>query len=323
MHERLESFKAQNRPAEISADVIKKLIREASEMRIPSLILIGGEPFLEPRLFEWVAFALGQGISGITVVTNGTMMSEEIIGKIFACGLSNLSVSIDAATEATFGKIRGEKVLGRVMKNIDFLNEMKQKENRHTPNIVSVCTIMNQNLEELLDVVHLCRKLGISRIIFQPAVADNTDQTQVNFDSPVFVRPSRFDVLDKAIDQLIIFKKGSREQHDFIANSISQLTMFKRYFRADVKGRETPCYAGFNRLQVVQQGGVYFCANQAKHETVFGDVAKDSLKQLWFSREARFRRKLIRKCATPCLQWCSTRDEIIELSDELSRMRKK
>ena len=83
MHERLQSFKSANRRHEIEVDVMKKLIKEAVKMRIGSLILIGGEPFLEPRLLELVNFARESGIEGITVVTNGTLFNESVIKNIF------------------------------------------------------------------------------------------------------------------------------------------------------------------------------------------------------------------------------------------------
>lgn len=53
MHERLEFFRSQNRPAEIEVATVKKIIAEGAAMGIRSLILIGGEPFLEPPSLKW------------------------------------------------------------------------------------------------------------------------------------------------------------------------------------------------------------------------------------------------------------------------------
>lgn len=314
-HERLESFKAQQRPYEIAMPTMKKMIKEAAQMRIPSLILIGGEPFLEPHLFELVSYAHESGIHGITVVTNGTIMSEDVVNKMFDSDLPNLSISIDASSEETYSKIRGEHVFNKVIANINFLNEMKQRFRRWAPSIVCVCTIMNQNLQELLDVVHLCRRLKINRIIFQPVVADNTDQANPDFNSPVFIPPERLAELDSQINALIQYKKSSSDNYAFIANSIDNLNLIKKYFRQQVRPHHLPCYAGYNRLQVVQEGKIYFCVSQKQYESTFGNVATDSLRSLWFSKKARWYRKIIRKCRYPCVQWCSYRDEFTELAD--------
>jgi len=315
MYDRLQSLKAENRPYELDIPTIKKVIKEAFQMGIRSLILIGGEPFLEPRLFEIISFANQCGISGVTVVTNGTLFSKEIIEKMFESNLSNLSVSIDAASEEVVSKIRGENVLKKMIDNINLINTLKEKANRSSPGMVCVCTIMDQNLEELVDVINLCKKLKISRIIFQPVVGNNTDQARVDFSSSVFISKNRYEILDKAIDGLIGYKLASKDNFDFIANNIKHLKLIKRYFRGKLKPQEIPCYAGYNRIQIVQEGKIYFCVNQDKYESTFGEVNADSLRKLWFSRKARSYRRLIRNCDFPCLQWCAYRDEFIELSE--------
>ena len=313
MYDRLISFKSQGRPYELDVESIKKTIREASEMGISYLILIGGEPFLEPRIFELISFANQFGMRGITVVSNGTLFSREMIEKIFESNLSNLSVSIDAATEETFAKIRGENVLKKIIDNLNLLNELKEKENRSIPNIVCVCTIMDQNLEELMDIVYLCKKLKISRIIFQPVVGDNTNQSRVDFSSSIFIPKNRFEILDKSIDALISYKLSSKEDFDLVANNLKHLKLIKRYFKGRLKPQEIPCYVGYNRIQVAQEGKIYFCVNQDKHISTFGDIRQDNLKDLWFSDKAKFYRNLIRKCGFSCLQWCAYRDDFIEL----------
>ena len=318
MYDRMQSFKLQNRPYELDVQTIKKVIKEASEMGINYLILIGGEPFLEPRLFELLSFADQCGFNGATVVTNGTLFTGAIIEKILE-HKCNLSISIDAATEETFAKIRGENVLNKIVTNINLINTIKERQKKSHPDIVCVCTIMNQNLEEIKDVVNLCKKLKISKIIFQPVVGDNTDQTKLDFSSAVFVPPHRYEILDNTVDDLIKSKLASRENFDFIANSTTQLKLIKEYFRGKLRPQAIPCYAGYNRLQVVQEGKVYFCVKQDIYEAAFGDVRKDNLRELWFSKRANFYRSLIKKCSFPCLQWCSYRDEFIELSEILQK----
>jgi len=315
MHERMESFRLQNKQTELDKVTIRKLIKEASLMGVKYLILIGGEPFLDPGIYEIIAYAKLCGMSGVTVVTNGTLFSEPVIEKIFGSKLDNLSISIDAASEAGVARIRGENVLQKIIDNVTLLNRMKERAQLVLPNIVCVCTIMDQNVHELRDVVGLCRKLKIPRIIFQPVVHDNTDQNRIDFSSEVFIPQQRFPVLDAAIDFLIEYKRSSRDNYDFIANSIPHLKLIKKYFRSALKPQELPCYSGFNRIQVVQEGKIYFCVNQSEHEAVVGDMNTDSLKEVWFSKEARKLRKLIRKCVYPCLQWCAYRDEFIEMSD--------
>ncbi len=314
MHEQMRSLENQGRSVEIGSDAFRKVIREAKEIGAKTLLFIGGEPFVRDDLFDLVIYARNLGLNPI-IVTNGVLLNQENILKCFESGIDWLSISIDADSEDTFRRIRGENVLGKIINNIELLNNLKKEKKRDFPRIVSVCTIMNDNLEELLDVVNLCKRLEIARIIFQPVVAHNVDQAKRDGDSLCLVPGERLKLLERAIDKLIAYKTKSPENFDFIVNNIWHLKLIKKYFNGRVRPRELPCYAGYNRLQVVQEGKVYFCVPQEKYEATFGDIRRDTLQKLWFSKEARLRRKLIKRCNSPCLQWCSYRDEFIELMD--------
>lgn len=314
MHERREFLKSQGRQTEIDSAVIRKVIKETKEMGTKTILFIGGEPFLKKDLFELVDYAKSFNLNSI-IVTNGILLNEVSIKKCFDSGVDWLSISLDAATESTFCKIRGENVLGIIIKNIEVINKLKKDIKRESPRISTVCTIMNDNLEELLDVVHFCKKLGIERVLFQPVVSNNIDQTQRKSNSAGIIPPERLALMEDIIDKLINYKKESLGNFALIGNSIQNLQLIKKYFSGTVTPRESKCYAGYNRLQVVQEGKVYFCVSQEGREANFGDITKDSLRDLWFSKEAKSYRKLIRDCKFPCLQWCSYRDSFIEFSE--------
>jgi MoaA/NifB/PqqE/SkfB family radical SAM enzyme len=314
MRERREFLKAQGRQTEIDSDVIKKVIKETEEMDIKTILFIGGEPLLKRDLFDLVSYAKGLKLNAI-IVTNGVLLNEYSIKSCFDSGVDWLSISIDAASENTFSKIRGEDVLGKIVQNIRIFNDLKRSAKRLSPNIGAVCTIMNDNFEELLDVVRLCKNLEIERVLFQPVVSNNIDQTQRKPNSPGLIPPERFKILDDVMDELINYKKESLRNFKLVANSIQNLQLIKRYFRGKVTPSEFRCYAGYNRLQIVQEGKVYFCVPQDKYEANFGDIRKETLSNLWFSKEAKIRRKLIRECKVPCLQWCAYREGFVELSE--------
>lgn len=313
MNEQMQFLQKQGRQVEIDSDTFKKVIKETKELGTKAILFIGGEPLVRKDLFDLVKYAKTLGLNTV-IVTNATLLDEDNIEKCFNAGLDWLSISIDAASERIFSKIRGENVLNTITKNIASLNNLKDKQKRENPKITVVCTIMNDNLEELLDIVYLCKNLGAEKVLFQPIVANNIDQTQRDDIFSGFVPLERFHILDEAIDKLTKYKKSSLEDFDFIGNSINHLNLIKKYFRRKVKSLEYPCYGGYNRLQIVQEGKIYFCVSQSQYEANFGNIKESSLKDLWFSKRARFYRKLIRKCKFPCLQWCSYRDGFIELS---------
>jgi len=319
MYEQMNFLESQGRNTEIDSDAFRKVIKEAKDIGTKTVLFIGGEPFVRKDLFDLIDYAKKLELNPI-IVTNGTLLNAQNIQKCFEAGINWLSISIDAASEKAFSKIRGENALGKIINNIELFNKLKRDKKKEFPKIVTVCTIMDDNLEELLDVINLCRRLEIARIIFQPVVAFNIDQSKRDDNSSCLIPSARYKLLDSAIDKLIEYKRASLDNFNFIANNIRHLKLIKKYFDGQVKPRELPCYAGYNRLQIVQEGKIYFCVPQDKYEASFGDIRKDTLQELWFSKEAKFRRKLIKRCNKPCLQWCAYRDEFIDLSDIFEKM---
>lgn len=320
MHEqRMISIKS-GKQVDIDSETLKKIILEAYAWRIKNILFIGGEPFLRKDLFDLIDFTARLDLNPI-IVTNGVLLDETTIKKCLESNVGWLSISIDGATEKTFSKIRGENIFPVIIKNVALVNRLKNESQKNHPRLIAVCTVMDENLEELLDIVALAKSIGMEKIFFQPVVADNTDQTQRRPGAPGFVAPERFALLDEAIDKLLAHKKGSEENFDFIANSCEKLALIKKYFRGTLKPEESLCYAGYNRFQVIQEGKAYFCVNQQKFEATFGDIAKDRLKKLWYSPRAHFYRKLIKKCPVPCLQGCSYSDDLVRLT-EITEKRK-
>ncbi len=319
MHKQMEIHKKENREVEISTELCKKVIRETCELGTRDIIFLGGEPFMREDIFELVRYAQSFGLNTV-LITNGVLMNERNVRACFDSGVKWLSISIDAATEKTFQNIRGQNILKTILQNIHAINEIKKERGGEFPKIVIVCTVMNDNLEELVSLVDLCRDLRAEKLLFQPVVACNVNQAQREKNFTGAIPPERLDVLDHAIDGLIARKKSSPSDYDFLGNSVKRLEWMKKYFRGCLDPKKLPCYAGYNRLQITQEGKIYFCVNENQHKAVFGDIRQSSLRELWYSKQANQYRKMIKKCQTPCLQLCSERGEFVELAEQMEKI---
>jgi radical SAM protein with 4Fe4S-binding SPASM domain len=87
--------------------MISKLINEFEENNLPALMFGAGD---EPLIFSdidkmWDAANLA-GIMDIFIFTNGTYLNEKMRKKILEHKISRVYVSLDAATEETYAKIR-------------------------------------------------------------------------------------------------------------------------------------------------------------------------------------------------------------------------
>ncbi len=67
-----------------------------------------GEPLLHPEIDRMVAYARHRGVRSM-LTTNGTLLDESMAHRLFASGLSRLTISIDG-DDATHERIRGVKL---------------------------------------------------------------------------------------------------------------------------------------------------------------------------------------------------------------------
>ena len=91
----------------ISSENIISLVKEFKENNLPALMFGAGD---EPLMFSdidkmWEA-ANSAGIMDIFIFTNGTLLDEEMCKKILDHKISRVYISLDAATEETYAKIR-------------------------------------------------------------------------------------------------------------------------------------------------------------------------------------------------------------------------
>jgi radical SAM protein with 4Fe4S-binding SPASM domain len=317
VQEKYEKLKHSNQAYELDFKTIKDLIEQAADMGIKQLFLIGGEPFLRGDLFDIIKFAYNYKME-TTVFTNGTLLGDPvIIERIFDSKLHNLGISIDGASENTYKNIRGEGIFEKIKNNILLVNKSKKDRGLTLPGITVACTIMNQNIEELMDIVNLVRALGTDGIGFQPVVMDNTDQRLRNSQNPNWIPASRYSLLDKSIDKLLEYKFLNKGNFKFIYTGLNQLSLIKDYFKGSLILSKQKCYAGFNRIVISQDGKLYFCAKEPdKGGISFGNIHEDRLKDLWYSDKARVFRKSIKRCSNHCLLSCSRRNEFDNLRDD-------
>lgn len=316
MQERAEIVKRSGMSYELSSQTIKDLIEQAANMGIGQLYLVGGEPFLREDVFDIIKFAHGYNMRTI-VTTNGTLLGDpRIIEGILESKLHNLAVSFDGACENSYKNIRGEGIFEKIKANVQLLNRIKKEKKSSLPYIHISSTIMNQNIEELIDIVYLAKELEVEGIGFQPVVMDNTNQGLRDKLDSNWIPECRYNILDESIDKLLEYKLSNKSNLRFIYSGLTQLRLAKKYFRGRPPLYKQKCYMGFSRIIISQDGKMYFCAEEPdKGEISFGDVRKDRLRDLWYSAKARVFRKNIKRCKKPCLLGCTRRSEFDSLMD--------
>ena len=271
---------------ELSIDEVKNIIEQMKEMRIPELVLTGGEPVLLDYFFDICNYAFNNGIR-VIAITNGCY-PKQYVDKIIASKIDHIQISFDGASANTHDSIRGIKGgFDLTVNNIKTLIKAGKS-------VGLTCTVMNQNFSELLDIAHLAKSLGATRLAIRPVHLDNTDPRNFKTDSNIWVPEDKLGEFCAVIDRL----KEFNNKTGFIDFN-PDLDWFKSYFKKGYIMPTNLCYMGYNRLIIAfnekESYEIWMCGG------MIGDIRKKSIREIWYSKEAKASRKQIRKCKKACL----------------------
>ncbi|NFF81660.1 methyltransferase domain-containing protein [Clostridium botulinum] len=151
-----------------SAILSKEIWNEKIRPILPQLTdihLVGiGEPLLCKDFFNYAIECNKLGIS-VHTTSNLQLVNEEIAERIVTSGIKYLSFSCDGATEETYSKIRINGSLEKLISSVKLINKYKKDYNSAYPKLILNFGALNCNIDELPDVVHLAKKLQVSKVI--------------------------------------------------------------------------------------------------------------------------------------------------------------
>lgn len=124
-----------------------------------------GEPFLYDDIFDVIdeVHKICPDAK-ISVTSNGTLFSEPLIKKILDSHLTEIAISLDAATEETYGIIRRGADFHQVTGGIKKFIELRTIAGKDKPRIHTNFVLMRSNIEELPGYVRVAIDLGVDHI---------------------------------------------------------------------------------------------------------------------------------------------------------------
>ena len=245
-------------------------------------------------LVEIVSFAHANNIKMVDLITNGTMLDDANIKELTEAGLNYIGISIDGLSQAS-SKIRGSGVFEKVIGNIDNLNRYKSKYGKRFPTLGINFTIMGENVNDILPVIDLARRIKCLFISFQPVLFNNTKMF-VNRKNALWPQVGRINELRKVIKELLRLKKEPGEVRIFTDEDV--LNSLPDYFLGRRPKADFKCYEAIKRIVITCAGQLWSC------QGILGDLNKNTLSQIWYSSKTKKVRQDIKKCKRHCLQDC-------------------
>ena len=276
---------------ELSTAQILHAIDEAQGYGIKEILLTGGEPFLREDLFQITKYCFNKGLRSI-VTTNGTLINDQLAEPIINSKISHLHFSIDGLEE-TNDYFRGPGAFGKIVKAVNLLNRMREKESFFS--IGFACTVMDTNVNQLLGLVKLADDLNVDVINFQPLVKDNSNFLDKTL--PLFwVKKENIPILTDEIKKIRDYKL----RHVTVYEE-PRLELLIKYYKGQLTRKDWSCFGGFKTVFICfskNQPLAYSCHG------ICGNLDEITLKAAWLSQDAHKLRVHSKKCKDLCLQSC-------------------
>lgn len=138
--------------------------------RLDRVVLHGvGESVLNPALPEIVRLVRERGAHTL-MNSNGTILTRKRVTALVHAGLDELRVSIDAASPETYEHIRGADALGKLIRNLGVVHEVKAELGAERPALSLWVMGLQESLRELPQVVALAAEAGVEEVYLQRLV---------------------------------------------------------------------------------------------------------------------------------------------------------
>ena len=130
-------------------DLYRKIVDECAALGITHVRVHNyGEPFLDKQLVEKVRYAKSRGIAEVGMISNGSLITEELARGMIEAGLDAINISVDAAGKEVFESTRLHLDYDTVIDNIRTLARLRGEMGRRRPRLILSFVRQNNSADE-------------------------------------------------------------------------------------------------------------------------------------------------------------------------------
>lgn len=255
---------------EINVEEWIKLIKEAYEIGVLSISILGGEPTQYKQIDQLLSEIDMIGIN-ITITSNGVNIKE-----------STQNILVNSKHIIPIFSLQALNEKNNVLMGVDYKNIVatisQLREKGKEVRINSVYT--NQSNEDFYDIIDWCIANGIKRYSIASYV--NINKNNKNVDNKTFYD---FRKLTESIDDYVMTKYKDADfecstegcmiysAYPELENDIMELTEFEKHYYS--------CRAGKTKLEIYSNGDVYPCICFENEISPTGNICRNNLKEIW------------------------------------------
>jgi len=132
----------------MSSEVFKKIADEVGEHKAWLRISGGGEPTMHPEFLELMIYAKEKGCR-LGIITNGSMMDEQLAKSLLEIDVDMLEFSVDACKQSDYDIVRKGLNFNELVKNIKSVYKLRNALDSKTKIIASAINQNNIDVDEV------------------------------------------------------------------------------------------------------------------------------------------------------------------------------
>lgn len=131
-------------------DLFRKVVDECAALGITHVRVHNyGEPFLDKQLVEKVRYAKSLGIKEVGMISNGSLITEDLARGMIDAGLDAINISVDASGKDTFERTRVHLNYDTVIGNVRTLVRVRNELGRKRPKLILSFVRQGNQADEL------------------------------------------------------------------------------------------------------------------------------------------------------------------------------
>lgn len=249
---------------------VKIAIDRLVEAKVLRVTINGGEPLTHPDFLKIVEYIHRKPI-GWKMISNATLVTDEVAERISKARPLKIHVSLDGATEQAYGFLRGKNNFTKTMKGIENLL------NYNVPVAIS-CTLhkRNANKNDLMKLRELAERYGIEEVAVSPLDAVGRAFTNWNEIAPT--------------------QAQIREILPFLSEFGGEDVVFPIVTADDMlpEGKHLSCILGGTFISIDTQGFIVPCQRFFNTEFANNNIFNENIIEAWNSPSFVFLRALPR-----------------------------
>lgn len=228
------------------------------------------EPFMLKDITGYLDKMPRYGVPETLIVTNGILLTENMIRSLIKNSITQLDVSMDGATKGTYEKIRKGADFDSLIKNIRLLGKIKKDSGSKLPLLHLDYALMKSNLGELLDFLVLAKDLG-------------ADQVRVNHLIPF----KKLDIMDESLVNMRAETNKVLARARELARKLSLNAVLPRDLPEASKTPRKPvfnkpgCRVPFESIYIASDGRTLPCIWFDMDEWSAGSLKDRAFEEIW------------------------------------------